>query len=149
MTEIQQPPPGWYQQDGVTRWWNGAEWTEHVAAAPHSTAAPQLVYSAPTKSVTVAYLLLLFLGAFAAHHFYLQRWVAAGVLLVLWWGGWLSISLGIPLEAPVVTGIGFASLFVAIIWCVSELFVLRGAVLTFNRHELERAALEREYSDLD
>lgn len=149
MTEIQQPPPGWYQHNGENRWWNGAEWAEHIAPTPPTLNAAPAAYSPPAKSVTVAYILLLFLSGFAAHHFYLQRWIAAGALLVLWGGGWLMVTVGNPVDAPVPFGIGVASLFVAGIWCISELFVLRGAVLTFNRHALERADLEREYSDLD
>lgn len=27
------PPPGFYQLDGVHRWWDGTRWTEHVQGA--------------------------------------------------------------------------------------------------------------------
>lgn len=145
MTEIQQPPPGWYKHNGETRWWNGAEWTEHIAAEPPAQSSRQPVYTAREKSVGVAYALLILLGGFAAHHFYLQRWIAATVLLVLWWGGWLLILLGdLGRPSPFPFSIGMTLVFGVSIWCLSELFVLRRAVLTFNENARELAALERE-----
>jgi len=30
-------PPGWYPVDGVQRYWDGTEWTDHVAPVPATT----------------------------------------------------------------------------------------------------------------
>jgi hypothetical protein len=56
-------PPGWYDDGtgtGQTRWWSGAEWTEHVAA-PYSTAParPALPADRPVYSVWIWLIVLL------------------------------------------------------------------------------------------
>jgi TM2 domain-containing membrane protein YozV len=132
VTETQPPPPpGWYPENGTLRYWDGANWTEN--RAPIAPATP-VVFQSPPRSVGLAYVFLLLLGGFAAHHFYLSRWVAATVLLILWWGGWLLTFVGI----------GYAMLFVAGIWLITDLFMLPGYVNAFNRDELDRLAAEQE-----
>lgn len=46
---VRQVAPGWYPDDrGVTRYWDGARWTEHVAPPAY----PQVVVHQPTYMVT-------------------------------------------------------------------------------------------------
>lgn len=131
MTETQPPPPGWYPENGTLRYWDGGNWTEH--RAPNAPTA-SIVIQSPPRSVGLAYIFLLLLGGFAAHHFYLSRWVAAVSLLVLWWGGWLLTGIGV----------GFVMVFAAGIWLFTDLFMLPGYVNAFNRDELDRLAAEHE-----
>lgn len=109
-------PPGWYPgRGGTMQWWDGRAW------APVS---PPLVR--PMKEVGIAYLLLLLLGGFAAHRFYLGRIGSAIAFCLLWWGGWmLSIVLvGIPL------------LVAAGVWWLVDLFLLPSMVRETNARPL-------------
>lgn len=45
MTSPQQTPPGWYPDAaGVTRWWDGNQWTAHTQAAAVPTAPEPVTY---------------------------------------------------------------------------------------------------------
>ena len=70
------------------------------------------------KSPAVAYLLLIFLGGFAAHRFYLGKALSAVIILVLFWGGLLlsGLFIGIPL------------LLVAGLWLFIDLFLIPGMI---------------------
>ena len=70
------------------------------------------------RSPVVAYLLLIFLGGFAAHRFYLGRMLSAIVLLILFWVGvFLSgIFIGLPL------------LMIAGLWLLVDLFLIPGMI---------------------
>jgi TM2 domain-containing membrane protein YozV len=76
----------------------------------------QMMYDANRKSVGVAYLLLIFLGGFGAHRFYLGRSGTAAAQLVL------SI-LGIVLA---IVAVGFILLAVVWIWLFVDLFLVPG-----------------------
>ena len=42
-------PPGWYDDGrGALRWWDGAQWTEHVQTPDPETAVDPLIEPAPT-----------------------------------------------------------------------------------------------------
>ncbi|SIT87003.1 TM2 domain-containing protein [Pontibaca methylaminivorans] len=68
------------------------------------------------KSPVVAYLLLIFLGGFGAHRFYLGKTGTAITMLILFVLGWLTLVI--------VIGIG---LLIAVgIWWIVDIFLLPG-----------------------
>lgn len=85
-------------------------------------ARSQLMYDASRKSVGVAYLLLIFLGGFGAHRFYLGR-VGSGVaMLLLNFIGWVTLLAGVGLIL-----LGFAWL-----WMFVDLFLVPGIARQYN-----------------
>lgn len=70
------------------------------------------------KSPLVAYLLLLFVGGFGAHRFYLGQTGTAIVMLVLWLLGWATLPLGIGLVPLAVVGL----------WVFVDLFLVPGLI---------------------
>ena len=89
---------------------------------PSSDTAILMRYDANKKSVAVAYLLLLFVGLFGAHRFYLGRTGSAIVMLVL-------ALLSFVLTLVAVGMIGILGLYV---WVFVDLFLVPGIVRDFN-----------------
>ncbi|WP_454278310.1 TM2 domain-containing protein [Sphingomonas sp. Marseille-Q8236] len=89
-------------------------------------ARSQLMYDASRKSVGVAYLLLIFLGGFGAHRFYLGRTGSAFGMLLLNFVGWLTLLAGVGLVL-----LGFAWL-----WLFVDLFLVPGIA---RRHNMRLA----------
>jgi len=116
-------PPGWYRDhnSGQMRWWDGQRWTENFAPAP------QLVRAA--KDSGIAYLLLILLGGFGAHYFYLGRIGSAIGLIVLWWGGIALTTIGI----------GVVLLLAALIWVIVDLFMIPSYVREANGRALSQS----------
>lgn len=85
-------------------------------------ARSQLMYDANRKSVGVAYLLLIFLGGFGAHRFYLGRTGSAVAMLLLNLFGWITVLLGVGLIL-----LGFAWL-----WLFVDLFLVPGIARSHN-----------------
>jgi TM2 domain-containing membrane protein YozV len=106
-------PPGWYAgPSGAPQWWDGRQWGPFAPA----TAAR------PAKEVGIAYILLLLLGGFAAHRFYVGRTGSAVGFLILWWGGWLLAALAIGIPMLIAGGI----------WLLVDLFLLPSLVREAN-----------------
>ena len=89
------------------------------------------------KSPLIAYLLLLFVGGFGAHRFYLGHTGSAVLRLVLWLVGWVTL--------PIMVGI--VPLGVVGVWVFVDLFLVPGMVARdkdrvrrLMRGELELAA---------
>lgn len=82
----------------------------------------QLLYDASKKSVVVAYLLLIFLGAFGAHRFYLGHIGTGLAQLALNVIGWLLV----------IVVIGFIPLSVLGLWLIVDLFLVPGMVQQQN-----------------
>ncbi|MBN9176119.1 MAG: TM2 domain-containing protein [Microbacterium sp.] len=103
-------PPGWYpNQRGVMQWWDGYAWGP---LAP--TAAPIVIHTRPMKDTGIAYLLLILLGGFAAHRFYLGYTASAITMLLLWWIGWaLSVVM-----------VGFLMIGAVVVWWIVDLFLI-------------------------
>src|SRR5690606_35359923 len=81
------PPTVWYPNpQGHTQWWDGERWGPY---------APPAVPQRPTKDAGIAYLLLILLGGFGAHRFYLGQAAVGVIILVLWCGGLLLSFLGV------------------------------------------------------
>lgn len=100
MTTNTNPPAGWYpNQYGQQQWWDGYQWGQ---------------VNIPRKSAGVAYVLLIFLGGFAAHRFYLRRYPSAIIMLLAWWGGWALTSVFI----------GWFLLAAVVIWWIVDLFLI-------------------------
>jgi len=76
----------------------------------------QMMYDANRKSVGVAYLLLIFLGGFGAHRFYLGRSGTAAAQLIL-------TIIGIVLT---VLAVGLILLAVVWVWLFVDLFLVPG-----------------------
>lgn len=70
------------------------------------------------KSMLVAYLLLIFLGGFGAHRFYLGRTGSAVTMLILFILGWITIWILI----------GSLMLIAVGIWLIVDLFLIPGMV---------------------
>ncbi len=74
----------------------------------------QLMYDANRKSAGVAYLLLIFLGGFGAHRFYLGKTGTAVGQLALSLLGWLTVMIGV----------GFLLLAALGVWLIVDLFLV-------------------------
>ena len=85
-------------------------------------AGSQVVIVKSEKSMVVAYLLLIFLGHFGLHRFYLGRIGTAITQLVLSLCGWATVWILI----------GFIPLSVVWIWLVADLFLTAGMVRRAN-----------------
>lgn len=110
-------PAGWYPfpENNLRRWWDGTAWGVY-APAPTGPRAP-------VKDTGVAYLLLILLGGFGAHLFYLNRIGSAITLIILWWGGWLTSFIYI----------GFVGIAAVIVWWIVDLFMIPSYVREANK----------------
>jgi TM2 domain-containing membrane protein YozV len=91
-------------------------------AQPVSDASKLMMFEAQKKSMAVAYLLLIFLGGFGAHRFYLGQTGSAVAMLVIF-----LISLLLTVVA-----IGALGLLAIGIWCFVDLFLIPGYIRQFN-----------------
>lgn len=108
--------PGWYPNSaGMMQWWDGYRWGP---LAPQ----PLIVNVRPVKDAGIAYLLLILLGGFAAHRFYLGYTGSAITMLLLWWIGW----------ALTIFVIGFFMVGAVVIWWLVDLFIIPGLVRERN-----------------
>lgn len=89
---------------------------------PSSDAAKLMLFDAQKKSMLVAYLLLIFLGAFGAHRFYLGQTGSGAAMLIIF-----LVSLLLT-----VVVIGAVGLLVIGIWCFVDLFLIPGYVKKYN-----------------
>ncbi len=87
-----------------------------------SDAAILMKYDANKKSTAVAYLLLIFIGAFGAHRFYLNQTGTAIALLL--------ITLSSLLLMLVL--IGFFTIWISWLWVLVDLFLVPGLVRNHN-----------------
>ncbi|WP_168770893.1 NINE protein [Glaciibacter flavus] len=142
MEQPNQPaaPAGWYPDNtGQLRWWDGSQWGFYAPAhAPSYQAAPSSAVHVPsavgylpvapvvlvraTKTVGTAVVLLLFLGGFGAHHFYLRQYPQAVIMIAAWWLGWMTSLLGI----------GLLLLLGVLIWWIVDLCTMRSQVDAAN-----------------
>ena len=72
-------------------------------------------FDAQRKSMSVAYLLWLFLGIVAAHRFYLGETTTGGILFALWAGGLVTMLLGVSL--------GLIFVLAASLWALSLIHI--------------------------
>lgn len=79
------PDAGWHlNANGQRQWWDGASWgplSPEQSPVNQSRIAPAVLFI-PAKTRTAAYWLLILLGGFGAHRFYLRRLGTAWMLLV-------------------------------------------------------------------
>lgn len=156
MTLQQLPSPGWYDDArGRRRWWDGHQWVSSATPTgpveiPPPISAPTAslrldprlmrdttlpstvvhhVVHPPVKELTVAYLLLLFLGTLGAHRFYLGRKGTAAAML----------SLTIVGVCTALVLVGFVLLAAVAVWWVVDLFVTPSMVRDENRRAMSSA----------
>lgn len=84
------------------------------------------------KSPLIAYLLLIFLGGFGAHRFYLGKTGTAATMLVLFVLGWLTLIFGIGLVLLAAVGI----------WALVDLFLIPGIIQTDRQALRQKLAVE-------
>lgn len=148
--------PGWYDDPaGRRRWWDGqrwgayAPWDDRRAAAQASARMPvrldarllhdptaatrapahtvvHHVVHAPAKELSVAYLLLFFLGTFGAHRFYLGRNGTAIAML----------SLTVVGVVTTMVLVGFLLLVAVAVWWFVDIFLTPGIVREENHRAL-------------
>ena len=88
-------------------------------------ARAHMMYDANRKSAGVAYLLLLFLGGFGAHRFYMGA-TGTGILqLLLLLLGWMPLFLGWAVLG---------------IWLIVDLFLIPGMITNHNMRLADRFA---------
>ena len=133
MTIHQSPEPGWYS-NGVDQmqWWDGETWGPRAPQQP----TPAILNPATTKSVGTAYVLLIFLGGFGAHRFYLNE-----IGYALWF--LIPAVFGILFSMKEVAqgqGLGFSLLFYAVIWFLQliDLFILGRDVKLYNEQIVKK-----------
>ncbi|MWC43674.1 NINE protein [Sphingomonas carotinifaciens] len=85
-------------------------------------ARSQLMYDASRKSAGVAYILLIFLGGFGAHRFYLGRIGSGAGMLALNVLGWITL----------IAGVGLVLLGIAWVWLFVDLFLVPGMARSYN-----------------
>lgn len=128
----QHTPPGWYpNQSGETQWWDGNAWGPIAPQqAPQQVQAQQMqsVVIRTQKSMAVAYVLLIFLGGFGVHRFYVDNVARAVWMLVL-----TLVSIA---AAPFTVGFSLLLFLVVGIMCIIDLFTLAGAVRRYNERVL-------------
>jgi len=113
-------PAGWYpdpQQADTLRYWTGTNWTDQRAPAYNRAAAPR----AP-REVWLAYVLLLFLGGFGIHRFYVGDTTSGVIMLILTLVGWVTAAFLI----------GFVLIFAVAVWLIVDLFLVPSMVRTAN-----------------
>ncbi|GAA1424383.1 TM2 domain-containing protein [Agrococcus citreus] len=99
----------------------------------------------PSKSQGAAYVLLLFLGAFGAHRFYLRRPISAVVMLAFWAAGMYGFGLGFssaldPVASPQAQGNGWSLLWLLwFVWAVADLFFIPSMVRSCTAADQRRA----------
>lgn len=79
------PDAGWHlNANGQRQWWDGASWgpLSPGNSPVNQTRIAPAVLLIPAKTRTAAYWLLILLGGFGAHRFYLRRLGTAWMLLV-------------------------------------------------------------------
>ena len=110
------PAPGWFQEPGkpgVLRYWNGVSWEEWRKPLVEAPTIDQ-----GQKSLAVAYLLLIFVGATGAHRFYMGRTGSAVAMLVLWLLGLFTSFIFIGVFLLIAVGI----------WELVDLFLVPGII---------------------
>ena len=98
-----------------------------------SDTAQLMQYDANKKSAVVAYLLWFFIGMLGAHRFYLGLPGTGAAILII---TVLSLLL-------MFTGIGFATIWISLIWIIVDLFLIPGITRKYN------VALARDLSSGD
>lgn len=88
-----------------------------------------MYFEANKKSAGTAYLLLIFLGGFSAHRFYLGRPGSAIAQLLIWW---ISLVL-------IIVGIGLITMWITPIWLLVDLFLIPQMVRDHNNMLLVQA----------
>lgn len=84
------------------------------------------------KSPVIAYLLLVFLGGFGAHRFYLGKTGTAVTILILWVLGWVTAVIGVGLILLLVVGI----------WAFVDLFLIPGMIKADQQALRQKLAYE-------
>lgn len=84
------------------------------------------------KSPVIAYLLLVFLGGFGAHRFYLGKTGTAVTMLILWVLGWVTAVIGVGLILLLAVGI----------WAFVDLFLIPGMIKTDQQALRQKLAYE-------
>jgi TM2 domain-containing membrane protein YozV len=92
-----------------------------------------MYFEANKKSAGIAYLLLIFLGGFGAHRFYLNHPGSAIAQLLLWWGSVLLMAVFI----------GFVTMWIPVIWWFIDLFLIPQMVTEYNNSLLIRSSAFR------
>lgn len=89
-----------------------------------------MLYDANKKSPVVAYLLLIFLGGFGAHRFYLRLRGTAFLLVLMTLLGWVFLAVAVEIAAVPFLVVGG--------WYIVDLFRTGALVRTYNHDLIQR-----------
>lgn len=132
------PSAGWFQNsEGVLQWWDGEKWGPVVPVASSKAVGPAsnqhsptgISYKKPPKSVSVAYVFLLFLGNFGAHRFYVGSPGVAIIFIITWLILFFGVVLN-PSSSPEPISI-IATIIYVILYLV-DLFTIGNKVRSYN-----------------
>lgn len=101
------------------------------SAVTHHDVQAMMRYDANKKSVGVAYMLWLFVGAVGGHRFYLQRTGTAFIMLIIF-------VVSAPLSF---IGVGFVGLAILGIWELVDAFLIPGLTRDYNNRLIARLSV--------
>lgn len=124
------PDAGWHlNANGQRQWWDGASWGPLAPDQGSGNLHVPPVVLIPAKTRTSAYWLLILLGGFGAHRFYLRHLGTAWMLLIA-----SLVQVGFRLDPDPASAV-VANVLLAFVWLwiIVDLFTVPSMVDDANR----------------
>ncbi|GAA2947789.1 hypothetical protein GCM10010458_36780 [Microbacterium luteolum] len=125
------PDAGWHlNANGQRQWWDGASWGPLAPEQlPMSHSIAPAGFLIPAKTRTAAYWLLILLGGFGAHRFYLRHPGTASMLLV---ASFVQVLFRLDPD-PASAIVANVILALVWLWIIVDLFTVPSMVDNANR----------------